>query len=184
MPKVCLIVASLLAWATTAAAVEPNDSELRSEGLGVAKQFVATLQPELKAAMQGGGPVHAIRVCSDKAPAIAAELSASSGWTVKRVSLKPRNARSASPDAWERSQLQAFDRAAASGELPEPVSGWVDGRFRLMQAQPVQSICLTCHGTAIAPAVEQALETYYPGDTATGYGPGQVRGAISLTRRQ
>ncbi|PIU38332.1 MAG: glutamate synthase, partial [Piscirickettsiaceae bacterium CG07_land_8_20_14_0_80_44_28] len=61
------------------------------EARALAKQFMGQLKPALGAAMKSGGPVHAISVCKDKAPAIAQNLSESSGWDLKRVSLKNRS---------------------------------------------------------------------------------------------
>ena len=52
-----------------------------------------------------------------------------------------------------------------------------------MQAQGVEPVCLLCHGSKLDGAVTQALQAYYPDDTATGYTLGQVRGAISLSKR-
>ena len=51
-----------------------------------------------------------------------------------------------------------------------------------MQAQAVEPLCLVCHGKGLSDEVQDALEQYYPDDTATGYSLGQVRGAISLSR--
>ncbi len=52
-----------------------------------------------------GGPEAAIAVCREKAPKIAGEVSAQSGWAIRRVSLRNRNPK-AVPDAWERTALE------------------------------------------------------------------------------
>ncbi|WP_230369260.1 c-type heme family protein [Paludibacterium denitrificans] len=48
----------------------------------------------------------------------------------------------------------------------------------------MQPMCLTCHGPAeqIPTEVRQALQRSYPHDKATGYQPGMIRGAVSITR--
>jgi hypothetical protein len=53
-----------------------------------------------------------------------------------------------------------------------------------MKALPTQELCLACHGTAgrIDPAVRARLAELYPGDRATGYRPGEIRGALTLRR--
>ena len=145
-------------------------------------QFTATLLPTLQSALAEGGPAGAIEVCAARAPAIAAELSANSGWFVRRVSLKPRNASSAVADPWEQEVLQNFDERQAAGE-PGPTlfaSAEVDGEYRFMQALPVLPLCLSCHGQNISEDVLAALAEHYPADLATGYSEGQIRGAISL----
>ena len=100
------------------------------------------------------------------------------------MSLNPRNASRAVPDAWERGILEEFDRkkaaGATAGELVHAET--VGSEYRYMQAQVAEGICLTCHGTELPNAAVSTLSEYYPDDAATGYSLGQVRGAISLRR--
>lgn len=58
----------------------------------------------------------------------------------------------------------------------------VGSNYRYLQAQGVAGVCLMCHGQSLSEPVQQALRDYYPDDEATGYTPGQIRGAISLSR--
>lgn len=165
----------------------PSDADekaLQAEARSLVQQFAGQLKPTLQKAMAEGGPTQAIQVCSKQAPAIAQQLSRESGWDVTRVSLKPRNQQTASPDAWEREQLKEFDRRQAAGEPAAQINTarQVDNTFRYMQAQGVEPLCLSCHGEKLSPAVEQALQRHYPADIATGYSLGQVRGAISLKK--
>jgi hypothetical protein len=163
-----------------AAAVDSPEQEARA----LARAFVDRLKPQLKQALAEGGPGRAIEVCASAAPEIADSLSAESGWTVKRVSLKARNVSRALPDSWERSVLQQFDKRQAAGEDPADINhGEVrKGRYRYLQAQGVEPICLVCHGQKVADAVQESLTVWYPDDMATGYSLGEVRGAISLAK--
>ncbi|ALO45042.1 Tll0287-like domain-containing protein [Pseudohongiella spirulinae] len=164
-------------------AVEPP-SDMVAEAQAISGQFVGTLLPTLQAAMQAGGPVRGIEVCSVAAPQIAADLSRDSGWDVSRVSLKARNQETAIPDDWETQVLQDFDRRQQAGEAAGQINqaAVVNGELRYMQAQPAGELCLTCHGTDISSDVRAALNEHYPGDAATGYMAGQIRGAISIRR--
>lgn len=158
--------------------------KLQAEAEALAQQFVGQLKPQLKQAMTEGGPTRAIEVCASVAPKIADSLSAESGWTVKRVSLKSRNASRAIPDRWEKQVLEQFDQRQAAGEEPAQInySETSAGHYRYMQAQGVEPLCLTCHGESLAQPVTDTLQQYYPDDWATGYSLGQVRGAISLSK--
>jgi hypothetical protein len=176
----CLLV--LVAICSLPALASDHGETWRQEAAAVAGQFVGQLKPALQAAMKEGGPVHAIEVCSQTAPRIAEELSVSSGWSLRRVSLKSRNVSAARPDAWERAMLQFFDAAATAGETPQAVGYETDGEYRFLKPQLVGGLCLACHGEVLADDVKAALKRYYPEDTAVGYRPGQVRGAISLRR--
>ena len=176
----------ILALACCAGPVQAGNAEqaLASEAQALSAQFVSQLKPALKAAMKQGGPTHAIEVCASAAPKIAYSLSAQSGWLVKRVSLKSRNASRAVPDPWEKDVLEQFDTRQAAGEAASDIRfGEITGdQYRFLQAQGVEAVCLVCHGQELAPEVRATLEKYYPDDWATGYSLGQVRGAISLTR--
>lgn len=167
------------------AAAQPDESALQEEARALSQQFVGQLKPQLKKAMGEGGPVHAIEVCATVAPKIADSLSAHTGWLVKRVSLKSRNASRAIPDNWEREVLEDFDMRQTAGEPAADINhGEVTGdQYRYLQAQGVEPVCLVCHGADLAEPVRATLQQYYPDDWATGYSLGQVRGAISLTRK-
>lgn len=46
-----------------------------------------------------------------------------------------------------------------------------------MKEQP----CAACHGTSIAPEVQARIAALYPDDRATGFRPGELRGAIAIS---
>lgn len=164
-------------------AAETDQQALKQEAIGIVKRFGGSLKPELKKALKSGGPAHAISVCSEKAPAIAQQLRADTGWYIKRVSLKPRNP-GAKPDSWEEKVLKMFDQRQAQGEDPKKMAyaEVVDGKYRFMKAQGVEKVCLNCHAAKVSPEVEAALKERYPVDKARGYSLGQIRGAFSLAR--
>ena len=181
---VFLALAIMVSAAAMAAEPEPEPASPAKQAGALAQEFIGLLKPRLKQAMAEGGPTRAIAVCADVAPGIADSLSTRSGWTVKRVSLKSRNASRAVPDGWERTVLLEFNRRQVAGEDAADISFGevVGGQYRYMQAQGVEPMCLVCHGKGLADDVEQTLRQYYPDDWATGYSLGQVRGAISLSR--
>ncbi|WP_373276067.1 Tll0287-like domain-containing protein [Thiolapillus brandeum] len=158
------------------------------EARKVIKQFATHLKGELKAAMKEGGPVNAISVCNDRAPGITDEVSASSGWSVARTSLKPRSTAN-SPLPWERKVMEEFEAKKAAGADPRTLdySDVVEenGRkvFRYMKAIPTGKVCLNCHGgDEVKPEVEMRLKSLYPSDRARGFKEGDIRGAFVLKR--
>jgi hypothetical protein len=186
MKALTLLTLLFAGMINASATVAEDTAALEAEARDLVESFVGRLKPELKSALQAGGPVNAIAVCADKAPQIADALSESSGWLVRRVSLRARNASRAIPDRWETAVLESFDRRQAAGAAPATLSyaELTPSHYRFMQAQGVEAVCLLCHGSNIDSAVAEALQTYYPDDTATGYALGQVRGAISLSKRR
>ena len=164
------------------------DDPMIEEAKGLAKEFAGQLQSELKTAIETGGPVEAISVCKTRAPAIAAELSESSGWEVGRVSLKTRNTTLGTPDAWEMQVLESFETRLADGQpidtlaRAEVVEDEQGRAFRFMKAIPTAELCLACHGEHIAEPVLQALDEHYPDDRARGFKVGDIRGAFTLSK--
>jgi hypothetical protein len=184
-----LIGLTLSALPFTLTANSDTTESKQNEARALAKEFLGQLQPELGKAMKSGGPIHAVDVCHDKAPQIAKDLSAASGWDVNRVSLKPRAER-AQPDAWETATLQWFEQQAAAGQDVKKLEKFeivkIDGQatYRYMKAIPTAEVCLTCHGANVPAALNDKVKALYPHDTATGYTLGQIRGAFSFKQAQ
>lgn len=148
--------------------------------------FAATLQGELKNAIAAGGPVNGIKVCAERAPAIAHEVGTTHGLAIGRTSLKTRNPAN-TPDAWERAAMSRFEQDRQAGADPATLEAVVhtaiEGRpvTRYMKAIVTQPLCTTCHGATLAPEVEAALRDFYPADAARGFAPGDLRGAFTVT---
>jgi hypothetical protein len=180
-------IATLLGiGAAMAADTNAQADALKEKSRAVAVGFQDKLRGQLMDALQAGGPTAAIEACKQIAPAAAQQAGEAAGATVKRTSLKIRNQKSA-PDAWERATLEQF---AARKEAGEPLAtmeagAWVDGpngrAYRYMKAIPTGEMCTQCHGRTIAPGVQAKLSDLYPQDHATGFLPGELRGAVSIT---
>lgn len=181
-----LSTAAILLTAFTSSLAQASDEGLLSEARAVAGSLPPKLQASLQAEIGQSGPEGAIAVCKDMAPKIAAEITSQSGWKIKRVTLKARNASRAHPDPWEKAALEDFDARVAAGESPAQLekAAQFGNEYRYIKALPVQNLCLSCHGPKdqISPAVNAALDQHYPNDQATGYSAGQIRGAISVRK--
>lgn len=158
------------------------------------KKAVLPLIPQVLNTMQvvvaQTGTAGAIPVCKDQAPQLIKEKRQETGWDIRRVSLKARNAERATPDLWEVRQLADFNIRAANGEKPETLEKseivTVDGKsvLRYMKALPVADVCLKCHGPkeGMEAGLAAKLAESYPHDQATGYAKGEIRGALSVKR--
>lgn len=153
-------------------------------------QLGMELKGELTRAIEQGGPLAAIPVCKDRAPAIAARLSEQSGAKVSRTALRVRNPSNA-PDELQRAVLEQFAEqlaatpagAAAAAGPPEAVfeiKGANGIERRYMRAIPTDALCLTCHGATLSPELASVIKREYPADAATGFAQGQLRGAFSV----
>lgn len=187
MKPLTLVTATMLAaFCNVTHAGESVDSERAT-----ANELIQRLGAALRQEMSSGGPERAVAVCRDIAPALAGELSRESGMRVARVSLKTRNPLLGTPDPWEQAALAEFDRLATAGTKPETLERSEivtepQGRYlRYLKAIPVQPQCLVCHGNSASmpDGVKAMLAAEYPHDLATGYGPGQIRGGVSIKRK-
>ena len=185
--KVKLLVTAILTAGIVLPAMADNQANI-AEARGIIKQFATQLKGELKKGMKEGGPVNAINVCVKKAPEITNQVSASSGWTVTRTSLKPRTI-SNNPLPWERKVMEEFEARKAAGADPKTLdySDIVeeDGKkvFRYMKAIPTGKVCLKCHGgDNVDPDVVTRLKSLYPSDKARGFKEGDIRGAFVLIK--
>jgi hypothetical protein len=138
----------------------------------------AALQPfkmNLKAALTEGlaiGEEAAIRACRLQAPELAAQAS-SSEVRVGRTSHKLRN-RGNAPRRWMQAMLDVY--LAAPDASTARVVRLESGGVGYVEPIHMQTLCLACHGEAVAPAVAARIEELYPEDQATGFSAGEFRG--------
>ncbi len=175
-----MVVAS---WGTMAADTE----QLVNESRGAVKQLFKALSGTLVSAMKAGGPTQAIAACNINAQPLTQGVSHSVGYEIARTSLRLRNPKNEA-DAWEIKVLQQFEARKAAGEdlmkmdYHEVVDNGSKKQFRYMKAIPAGKPCMTCHGELVAPDVLRKIRELYPMDQATGFKPGDLRGAFTITR--
>ncbi len=180
--------AALPAQADDAAAV---DSTLAQDTRAIAAGLVNQLGQKLKGAIANEGPLAAVSVCKEAAPAIAKDLSAQHGAQVTRVGTRVRNPKMGVPNAWQKEALAEFEARLEKGEKPADLEYWkvVDGsdgkrELRYAKAIVTQQLCVTCHGKPedIPTPLLEKIRAEYPDDQATGYSVGKLRGAVVVTR--
>lgn len=166
-----------------AAPVDPHVAKAR----GAIKGLGEALKEKLVAAMKEGGPAKALEVCNTAAPGIATEQSQAAGVKVGRTALKVRSEKNA-PDAFERKALEMFVEKLKAGadvaklDYAETVTENGVKTFRYMKAIPMlEKPCVTCHGSTIAPELKAEIAKRYPKDEATGFTPGELRGAFTVS---
>lgn len=184
-------ISSLSAIAPISAALASDDlhAKFTEESRKTAQEFMQQLAGTLKQQLDSNGTESAIKVCKEIAPALARQYSVD-GKTVKRVSLKPRNELQGTPSPEETAMLVEFDEKQRSGadakslEMTKAYKNAEGSWLHYMKAIPTQQICLQCHGKTdnIADNVRALLAKEYPADRATGYSPGEIRGAVSIRR--
>ena len=167
------------------------DASIVQSTRSIAGDLLGQLGQKLKAAMSTDGPVAAVSVCKESAPAIARQLSVANDAKVTRVGTRVRNQNMGIPNAWQKEALTQFEARLSQGEKAADIEYWQvadnghgKSELRYAKAIAVQPQCLSCHGSAqdIAAPLAEKLRIEYPNDQATGYSVGQLRGAVVVTR--
>lgn len=189
--RILSIAASLLlagpALAADSATAPPDTAALVRDAAQASGELSTRLKSELVAAMQSGGPEAAIATCHTRALPLTSDVSAQKGWSLRRTALRVRNPANA-PRGWEQAVLEVFAQRIASGEDPARVEWHAvateNGKreFRYMKAIVTSEPCVLCHGTQVAAPLSARIRSLYPDDRATGFVPGELRGAFSLTK--
>lgn len=163
-----------------------GENDHLSESRKIVKQFAGKLKGELISSLEQNGPINTLSVCSQKAPAIAKNISQGKPWAIARTSLKSRN-KDHAPDTWEQKTLDLFEKRRSEGKDVQTMEHYeylTTGEkkvFRYMKAIPVGQPCLTCHGKQIPHDLKSKLLELYPEDQSTGFSLGEIIGAFSVS---
>lgn len=186
LSRICILAASTLLAILPVRAQHDADT-FPTQARKAALQLSMELKGALTRHMAAGGSSAAVTVCADSAQMLTAAVSSATGLTVQRVSARPRNAKNA-PDSLDLYALAEFERMKASGALADSTTvavGDPRGYRRLYVPILTGPFCLTCHGDqeSLKPELRKILKQRYPDDRATGYAPGDLRGAIRVAEK-
>lgn len=170
-----LLFSSLVLTVSVNAQNDPQKASVKI-GENVSAALIQKLGGELKAQMINNGPVAALGFCTASAQALTHEVSASSHYNVKRVSLLDRN-----PDnranAQESAILNSWQNSLTLPAYEIRAEGNMNHYYKPLIIN--NEMCLKCHGS-VEPQSElgRAIKAAYPNDHALGYKMGDLRGMI------
>ena len=149
-------------------------------GESVSTALIQKLGSELKTQMINNGPVAALGFCNASAQNLTQEISVSSHYNIKRVSLLDRNPKNRA-NAQEAAILNGWQETLnASKPLPAyeiRSAGNVDYYYKPLVIN--NEMCLKCHGNIdMQSELGLAIKAAYPTDRAIGYKMGDLRGMI------
>ncbi len=161
-----------------------NSTEIiQKKGNEISLKLLSSLQQELKSAMEKGGAVNAIGVCSEKAFLIAEKISKETGAiSVSRISEKYRNPFS-KPDDFDMSVINEFKSLKEKNkEYPDFLAKENTNSYIYYKQIIIGDLCLKCHGDKdiMEKEVLKTINSIYPEDKATGYKKGDFRGLIRV----
>ncbi len=189
-PRLAAGFAALLALSACAREAAPDEApapELTETARAATGALGERLKARLVETIAGEGPIAAVAVCNLEAPEIAGAVSAETGMQVGRTALRLRNPDNA-PDAFERAAMEMFREKLEDGadpaslEIAEIVDAPDGKTFRYMKPIMTGAPCVLCHGTDVSEELRTAILERYPGDRATGFAPGEMRGAFTVSK--
>lgn len=174
------ILLSLLILGLSLNAQDADKNNTVQTGEKVSAALVQKLGGELKSHMAKNGPVAALGFCSSQAIALTKEVSDTTHYKVKRVTLLDRNPQNRA-NAEESLILSTWQNKLKEGQMLPAYEIHSDGDLDRFY-KPIMinnEACLKCHG-AVDPQSElgRAIKAAYPNDRATGYKMGDLRGMI------
>lgn len=165
---------------------EEQQKQLRANAIG----FMQELKGILVSQIRENGIVAAVSVCSDTAQQLTKKFGDEKEIYIKRVSLKFRNPND-KPDEYEKEVLNHMAELKNKGMLDKnfeylAIETENDKNFiHYMKPIFIGGECLPCHGNKdqIPLEIKEILNEKYPNDKATGYNPGDLRGAVSIKKK-
>ncbi|MEN8137875.1 MAG: DUF3365 domain-containing protein [Bacteroidota bacterium] len=158
------------------------DSIVIKEGKKIAMSTFKVLSSDLKKAINKGGPIAGIEVCSSKAITLTDSMSKEYNVDIKRTSLKLRNQNNKANSS-EKNVLEGWNSSIESGMKIKPeVLHMKNGDIMFIAPIKLKSFCLSCHGNSdmVTPEVKAQIMKHYPLDKAQGYDENDLRGAWSI----
>lgn len=157
---------------------EPVSTEKRAElmflGDSISSEMQAVLLQNVSGAIQKGGTEYAIEFCNLEAMTLTDSISNKFDVKIRRLTDKARNHKNAitsvfDAEAWEKIKSDKTDFIA------QDIDGGIYYYKPILLGMPA---CVQCHGHKkdISEKTLELIDLKYPGDMATGYEMGDLRG--------
>lgn len=160
-----------------------DEEKYKEKGLEIALYAQGAIGGALTNAMQEGGIPNALSVCNVKAIPITDSLSAFHNIKLQRVSDKNRNPKNKASTE-DSIVLNKFKAMLAMDEPALPIVEQQGEKIIFYHAILANTKCMKCHGVVGEDINQDHYEkilSLYPNDLATGYEPGEIRGAFKIT---
>lgn len=163
----------------------PKSSSSNSSALNIARsisdELINSVRQTLLTEIERKGIMGAVETCSEASQRIIQKYQDEKKIYIRRISERYRN-RANAPDDYE---MKILRKISSMEKIPEEYYEEVqekDGTYlRYFKTITIQPVCLYCHGKEEIPdEVRKFLKQKYPEDRATGYSPGEFRGAVSV----
>ena len=164
--------------------VETNNSVILNEAKNLLKETAKQYKNTLIQGLQYNNLEKALKYCNKEVEQLVSKDN-EKGFTIKRVSLRPRNNNNY-PNIYEKEILEKFNKLSLKDnkdfvlEHSEIIKDENNNKFAYVKAIRIKEVCLNCHGSNISSDLKKEIQKLYPDDKAINYKLNDIRGAFVM----
>ena len=163
---------------------ETNKTVILNEAKNVLKKTAKQYKNTLIQGLQHNNLKKALKYCNKEVEQLVSKDN-EKGFTIKRVSLRPRNNNNY-PNIYEKEILEKFNKLSLEDnkdlvlEHSEIIKDENNNKFIYVKAIRIKEVCLNCHGSNISSDLKKEIQKLYPDDKAINYKLNDIRGAFVM----
>ena len=166
---------------------ETNKSVILNEAKDLLKETSKQYKNTLIQGLQHNNLIKALKYCNKEVEQLISKDN-EKGFTIKRVSLRPRN-KNNYPNLYEKeileklNKLSLIDNKELALEHSDIIKDENNNKFVYVKAIRIKEVCLNCHGSNINDDLKKEIQKLYPDDKAINYKLNDIRGAFVMYRK-
>ena len=184
--KFLIVLFFLITSISNSEASETNKSVILNEAKNLLKDTAKQYKNTLIQGLQHNNLIKALKYCNKEVEQLVSKDN-EKGFTIKRVSLKPRN-KNNYPNLYEKeileklNKLSLIDNKDLALEHSDIIKDENNNKFVFVKAIRIKEVCLNCHGSNINNDLKKEIQKLYPDDKAINYKLNDIRGAFVMYR--
>ena len=182
--QIFLVLFLLITMISNSETVETNNSVILNEAKNLLKETAKQYKNTLIQGLQYNNLEKALKYCNKEVEQLVSKDN-EKGFTIKRVSLRPRNNNNY-PNIYEKEILEKFNKLSLEDnkdlvlEHSEIIKDENNNKFAYVKAIRIKEVCLNCHGSNISSDLKKEIQKLYPDDKAINYKLNDIRGAFVM----
>ena len=182
--QIFLVLFLLITVISNSETVETNNSVILNEAKNLLKETAKQYKNTLIQGLQYNNLEKALKYCNKEVEQLVSKDN-EKGFTIKRVSLRPRNNNNY-PNIYEKEILEKFNKLSLEDnkdlvlEHSEIIKDENNNKFAYVKAIRIKEVCLNCHGSNISSDLKKEIQKLYPDDKAINYKLNDIRGAFVM----
>ena len=184
--QILIILFLLITSISNSETLKTDESVLLTEAKNLLKETAKQYKDTLIKGLQHNNLKKALKYCNKEVEQLVSK-DYKKGFTIKRVSLRPRN-KNNYPNLYEKDILERFNRLVLKDnkdlvlEHNEIIKDENTNKFFYVKAIRIKEVCLNCHGSNINDDLKKEIKNLYPDDKAINYKLNDIRGAFVMYR--